>query len=353
MFLRRLTCLGLLACCASLAAAAEPLVYEGDAGPGVGKHLVFLAGDHEYRSEETLPALARVLAKRHGFRCTVLFTLDPESGDILPGSNHMPGTEALADADLMVIFLRFQDFPPEQMQPIVDYLDRAGPVVGLRTATHAFNIPRESQFARFDHTFPGDEFRGGFGRQVLGETWVSHYGQNHVMSTRLDLVPEQASHPVLRGVSDAWVEAGGYWVDPMPDSTVLAMAQPLQGMTPDAPPAEGKDPCPGAWVRSYQNAAGDSGRVFTTTYGASEDLRNEGFRRMMVNACFWAAGLEDAIAADADVDLVGPYAPTTFRFSGHRAGVKPSDLAGWESSIPPEDAPVFQPPRRRGRRGAQ
>ncbi|MEZ6067512.1 MAG: hypothetical protein R3B90_17790 [Planctomycetaceae bacterium] len=126
---------------------AQPLVYEGTAGPGVGKHIVFLAGDHEYRSEESLPALARILAKHHGFKCTVLFSLDPKTGELLPGSSQMPGTEALESADLMVIFLRFQDFPAEQMQPIVDYLDRAGPVVGLRTSTHAFKIPKESQFA--------------------------------------------------------------------------------------------------------------------------------------------------------------------------------------------------------------
>jgi hypothetical protein len=113
-------------------ALADPLVYEGSGkGAGQGKHIVFLAGDHEYRSEETLPALARILAQHHGFKCTVLFTVDPSSGEIIPGCNHLPGTEALQSADLMVIFLRFQDLPKTQMQPIVDYLDRAGPVVGL------------------------------------------------------------------------------------------------------------------------------------------------------------------------------------------------------------------------------
>ena len=56
--------------------AGEPLVYKGESGLGKGKHIVFLAGDHEYRSEETLPALARILAKHHGFKCTVLFSVD-------------------------------------------------------------------------------------------------------------------------------------------------------------------------------------------------------------------------------------------------------------------------------------
>jgi type 1 glutamine amidotransferase len=314
---------------------AADLVYEGTGGPGHGKHLVFLAGDHEYRSEETLPALARILAKHHGFKCTVLFTVDPKSGEIAPGSSHMPGLDALKTADLMVIFLRFQDFPKEQMQHIVDYLDRAGPVVGLRTSTHAFKIPKDSAFARFDTNYPGAEFEKGFGRQVLGETWVGHYGKNHVMSTRLDVVAQQKSHPILRGVSKPWVQAGGYWADPMPDSTVLALAQPLNGMTPDSPPAEGKQPCPGAWVRSYRNRAGKSARVFTSTYGASEDILNDDYRRMLVNACFWTCGLEDKIAADAAIEFVGKYQPTTFGFGGHRRGVKPSDLIGWESPILP------------------
>ncbi|TWU56380.1 Trehalose utilization [Rubripirellula tenax] len=317
-----------------------PLVYQGESGPGAGKHIVFLAGDHEYRSEEALPALARIMAKHHGFKCTVLFNVDADTGFIHPGNNNMPHTDVIKDADLLVFGLRFQNFPAQQMQPIVDYLQRGGPVVGTRTSTHAFNIPKDSQFARFDHKYAGEEMKGGFGRQVLGETWVSHYGKNHVMSTRLDIVPEQAEHPIMRGVKDPWVEAGGYWVDPAPNSTVLALAQPLQGMTPDSPPAEGKDPCPGVWIRDYQIDGGEKGLAFTTTYGASEDFRNDGFRRMMVNGCLWAIGSEDAIRADLNTDLVGPYHPSTFSFKGYRRGVKPLDMAGWDTPIMDPEKPT-------------
>ena len=70
-----LTFIGLVA--SAFPAFAAPLVFEGTEGPGKGKHIVFLAGDHEYRSEESLPALARLLAKHHGFKCTVLFNIDP------------------------------------------------------------------------------------------------------------------------------------------------------------------------------------------------------------------------------------------------------------------------------------
>ncbi|QDT06846.1 Trehalose utilization [Rubripirellula lacrimiformis] len=310
-----------------------PLVYQGESGPGAGRHIVFLAGDHEYRSEEALPAMARVMAKNLGFKCTVLFNVDPETGFIHPGNSNMPHTDVIETADLLVFGLRFQNFPAEQMQPIVDYLERGGPVVGTRTSTHAFKIPANSAFARFDHQYRGEEMKGGFGRQILGETWVSHYGKNHVMSTRLDIVPEQADHPILRGVKNPWVEAGGYWVDPMPGSLVLANAQPLDGMTPDSPPAKDKSPCPGVWVRTYTGKDDQSGRVFTTTYGASEDLRNDGFRRMLINGSMWAMGMEDAITGDLNVDLVGPYHPSTFRFNGFRRGVRPLDLAGWDTPI--------------------
>lgn len=323
----------------------RPLVYQGSDGVGAGKHIVFLAGDHEYRSEEMLPALARILAKHHGLKCTVLFNLDPQTGMIVPGNSHMPHTDTVATADLLVFGLRFQNFPAEQMQPIVDYLDRGGPVVGTRTSTHAFKIPSDSPFARFDHQYKGDEMKGGFGRQILGETWAGHYGKNHVMSTRLEIVPEQADHPILRGVKQPWVEAGGYWTDPMTDSVVLANAQPLQGMKQDSPPAADKSPCPGAWVRSYRSASGKPGRVFTTTYGASEDLRNDGFRRMMVNGCLWALGLEDQITPELEIALVGPYNPATFRFGGHRQEVKPSDLAGWDTPIMDTSKPIR--PRKR------
>lgn len=323
---------------------AEPLVYVDPEveGIGTGKHIVFLAGDHEYRSEETSPALARILAKRFGFKCTVLFNVD-KNGHIEPGNNNMPGMEALDSADLAVFGLRFQNFPKEQMQHIVDYLDRGGPVIGLRTSTHAFKIPKDSEFARFDFRYPGEEFKDGFGRQILGETWAGHYGQNHVKSTRHLIVEDSKDHPILRGVTNPWAQCGGYWTDPMPDSVVLTESQPLMSMKKDGDPDPEKKPCPGAWMRTYKSKSGTEGRVFTTTSGASEDILDDDFRRMLVNACLWTVGLEERITADADINFVGPYHPATFNFSGYRLGVKPQDLAGW-------DTPIMDPDKKIGKR---
>ncbi|MEQ9068714.1 MAG: ThuA domain-containing protein, partial [Gimesia chilikensis] len=314
-------------------ASAGPLVYEGTEGPGKGKHIVFLAGDHEYRSEESLPELARILAKRHGFKCTVLFNIDPETGEIVAGNSNIPGMEALKTADLAVVFLRFQNLPKEQMQHLDDYLKRGGPVVGMRTATHAFNMPESAPFSKYSYQSKDKNYEKGFGHQVLGQTWVGHYGTNHKQSTRITIIDDKKQHPILRGVKDIWVQAGGYVGKPI-DGEVLTMAQPLNGMQPDSPADETKPPMPSEWTRTYTSASGKKGRVFTTLYGTPEDLLNDGYRRMLVNACYWALGMEDAIKADANVDFVGPFEPNTFGFGTYAHGIKPEAYAGFKSPIP-------------------
>ena len=307
------------------------VVYEGTDGPGVGKHIVLIAGDHEYRSEEIMPAMARILAKNLGFKCSVFFTLDDE-GFIEPGSSNIAGLDALDTADLLIVGLRFQDFSAEEMQHVVDYLDRGGPVLGIRTSTHAFRIA-EGPFVKYTWDYAGEEYDGGFGRQVLGETWVGHYGTNHEQSSRILPGEDQATHPIMHGVSDVHVQSGGYRADPMPGSIVLGIGQVLNGMDADSPPDPEKELLPVAWLRTYEGANGRQGRAFTTTHGASEDFLNPGFRRMLVNAALWALGLEDSIKADIEVSLVGPYNPVPFGFDSYRRGVKPADLAGWETPI--------------------
>jgi type 1 glutamine amidotransferase len=326
---------GVIALAAQTPANPHLVVYKGDTGPGAGKHIVWLAGDEEYRSEESLPALARIMARHYGFTSSVFLTIDSDTGFINPDRSTMAGLSALKDADLLVVFLRFRDFPDAEMQHIDDYLARGGPVVGFRTATHAFQIRRpDAKFLKYTWNNKDPEFTGGFGRQILGETWVSHYGTNHKQSSTLVLAPDQAAHPILRGVKDVWVQSGGYTAAPIEGSTVLATGRILNGMTPDAPPAPDKQEMPVAWYRSYANASSKPGRVFTTTHGASQDLLNDGFRRLSVNAVLWAAGLESSIQPSGPIGFVGPFTPSRFAFKGFVRGVKPADLAGWDSPIP-------------------
>lgn len=313
------------------------VVYRGEQGPGLGKNIVFISTDHEYRGEESLPALARILAKRYGFTCTVIWGLD-ENDYIHPGSSNLKGLKVLEEADLMVIFTRFSDFIDEEMQHIDNYLERGGPVIGLRTSTHAFKNKGHENWEHYGYSYEGDRkaWHGGFGKVILGETWVGHYGRNHKQASKLILDENQKEHPILRGVHDAWAQCGGYKAYPEKmNSTVLARGRILNGMTPDSEPDLTKEELPVAWIRQYKLESGASGQVFTTTHGASEDLLSDGFRRMIINAALWSVGLEKEIKEDNNIDFVGPYHPTTFNFSGYKAHVKPSDLAGFESLIMP------------------
>jgi type 1 glutamine amidotransferase len=287
-------------------ASAENLILDGGKGPGAGKTIVLIAGDQEYRSEESIPALAKILATHHGFKCIVLFSTNKQTGAIDPSVvDNVPGLEALRKADLLVLFARFLELPDDQMKEIVDYAEAGRPIIGLRTATHPFNyrVHRDSPYAKY--SWNSKEFPGGFGRQIMGETWVSHWGAHKKQSTRGVVVEGMERHPILRGVKDVWGPSDVYGITTLSgDSQPLLMGQVLNGMTPDSAPDTSKRMMPIAWVKSYKG-----GRIFDTTMGHPGDFQNEGFRRMVVNACYWGAGLEKKISAKSSVELVGAYQP--------------------------------------------
>lgn len=311
--------------------AAEWVVYEGKDGPGRGKHIVFLTGDEEYRSEEGMPMLAKILAVRHGFKCTVLFSINPTNGTIDPIiRDNIPGMEALDTADLCVVNLRFRELPDAQMKHFVDYLNSGKPIIGLRTSTHAFSYDnnKASAYAKFD--WRNKEWRGGFGQQVLGETWINHHGVHNKESARGVIVEAFKNHPILRGVDDIWGPSDVYGVVNLPaNAKVLVQGQVLTGMKPTDPPVAGKknDPMmPLVWVRDYTGETGKTSQIVTTTMGAAVDLESDGLRRLLVNACYWTLGLESKIPAKADVNYVDEFKPTWFGFGTHQKGVKPADL---------------------------
>ncbi len=318
---------------AGAVAQEDRVVYEGKGGPGQGKHVVLVSGDEEYRSEELMPQLGKILAAHHGFKCTVLFAVNKASGEIDPVvTDNIPGLETLDKADLMVIAARFRNLPDEQMKHVDDYLNSGRPVIGLRTATHAFNFKGASAYAKWGFNSKAQGFEGGFGRQVLGETWINHHGSHGKESTRGVVAEDAKGHPVVKGCEDIWGPTDVYTVRlPLPgDSKPLVMGQVLEGMNPTDRPVAGKknEPMmPVAWIKTYTGSSGKKSQVFTTTMGDSQDFKSEGVRRLLVNACYWATGLEDKIAARAKVDLVGTYTPLPFKFGGHRKGVKPSEHA--------------------------
>lgn len=311
----------------SFAEENQWLEFPGAAGkPGSGKRVVLVAGDEEYRSEELMPQLAKILAQQHGFDCTVLFSIDPKSGEINPNqSDNIPGLHRLKGANLMIIATRFRALPDDQMAHIVDYVEGGNPVIGLRTATHAFNIPAQSTYAKYGWNYQGDDYKQGFGRQVLGETWIAHHGKHGSESTR-GIVADQ-SHKIATGIKDGdvWGPTDVYTVRlPLPEgSHLIFRGAILTGMKPDDEVVKDNrnDPMmPLAWTRSYKG-----GRVFATTMGAATDFTSQGVRRMIVNATYWCTGLEAAITPDLQIDLVGDFNPTRFGFNAFVKGKRPAD----------------------------
>ncbi|TWT31845.1 ThuA domain-containing protein [Blastopirellula retiformator] len=315
---------------ATSSSAADPwVVYPGGEGPGAGKHIVLVSGDDEYRSEEMLPALGKILSQRHGFKCTVLFPIDPKSGEIVPThQTNIPGTKALADADLMIMLTRFRNLPKEQMEPILDYVKSGKPIIALRTSTHAFNFPKDSPYAKYTFNAGGD-FKGGFGRQILGETWVNHHGHHGRESTRGVINPAMKDHPILRGVTDIWGPTDVYGITKLPETAeVLVNGQVLNGMEPNDPPVEGKknDPMmPIIWLNKYTGENGVVTPSLTSTFGSAVDFESEDYRRLLVNASYYFTGLADKIDGKANVELVGEYEPTFFGFGKFKTGTTPAD----------------------------
>ena len=325
--------------------ATAPLVYEGADGIGKGKHIVFIANDHEYRSEQTCPALAKILAKHHGFRCTVLFGVDKD-GSIKAGAKSTPGMEALKDADMLFFFTRFMNLPDSQVDLLVDYFERGGPAVGVRTSTHCFN-GQKGKWKKLNYNYKGDDYAGGFGHQIFGNTWdkgkgQSHYGSNHVMGSRITPVKEASVHPILKGVKQIHAYSGAYKSQPPADATQLLEVQVLNTFDPSDDINTERAPVNAGWARdSYTAPSGEKkdARVVYASFGASEDLLSEDGRRFLLNACLWAGGWEGSITADLNVDIVGVFEPTAYGNGSFEClGVKPQDLAGWDSQIMPESA---------------
>ena len=316
-------------CLASPYASAREdwVVYDGFKGPGVGKHIVFVTGDEEYRSEEAMPVMAKILAVHYGFKCTVLFAIDNKTGQIDPDVlDNIPGLEELETADLMVLFTRMRALPDEQMKHIIDYTNSGKPIIGVRTATHAFRYKGDSKSKYFKYGRGTDDFKGGYGRQVLGETWVSHHGDHGSESTRGVIADDMKNHPIVKGCEDIWGPTDVYEVGTLTgDSKPVIMGKVLSGMKPDSKPNNDKEILPVAWIKSYTGDKGKKSRVFTTTMGAAPDFESEGLRRLFVNACYWCLEMEDDIPRRAKVDLVGKFKPSFFGFGDFKKGLKPAE----------------------------
>ncbi len=305
-----------------LQARQDHIVYEGKSGPGNGKHLVFLTGDEEYRGEEGLPMMAKILSQRHGFKCTVLFSLN-DKGEIDPNNQKsLTHPEALDTADAIIMLLRFRTWDDATYKHFDNACNRGVPIIGLRTSTHAFRGKL-----------------GGFGKRVLGEGWVSHWGGHKREACRGVVEPSEKNNPIFNGVIDVFADSDVYEAYPVQDAKILMRGLVLENMKPDSKPSTRtkknrklkkesgiNDPAmPVAWTRNYKWPSGKTSKIFCSTMGAATDLQSEGLRRLIVNAVY--AGLEIEVPKKANVDYVDPYKPLFYGFNSFRRGIKPADHA--------------------------
>ncbi|MFN3996973.1 ThuA domain-containing protein [Algoriphagus sp.] len=308
------------------------LQFEGKEGPGKGKHIVLVAGDDEYRSEESMPMLGKILADRYGFKTTVLFPIHPGSGDIVPNyQNNILGLEHLESADLMIMLIRFRELPDEQSRYIENFLKAGKPIIGLRTSTHGFAYSKNmnSPYAKWAFNSKAEGWERGFGQRIFGETWVNHHGIHAKEGTRalIDGVKQMNDHPVLRGVKDIWGPSDVYGIKNLPkEADVLIYGQSTAGMDDKAPLMFEKSVMPIAWTKPYQIEGGKQGTAFASTMGASLDFQSADLRRLVINASFWLLGMQDTITPDLNVDYIGEYKPTNFGFDTFRKGMRVSDF---------------------------
>jgi hypothetical protein len=319
---------------ASTEKPAKWLEYKGKKGlPGNGKHVVLIAADQEYRSEQSMPMIARVLAERHGFDTTVLFALNKD-GLVDPTQkikwedqsviHNIPGLEKLADADLMILFSRLITLPDKQLQHFYQYLDSGNPIMAFRTANHGF--------IGFDYMKDGK--RINFGDDVLGGSFRGHHGRWHQDSTLGTVIDEARNHPIVQGIDTLWGPTDVYRTYPEGESlpkncTALFMGQPQMTRVEGSGTNPDLIPLPVVWVKNWTGRTGKSARVFHSTMGSGKDFEDADVRRLAVNAAYWCLGLEDQINPKSNVDPIGNYTPLVSGFHYEKLGVRPRPIGDY------------------------
>ena len=307
----------ILACLVPVVALAEEkwLEFKGKEGPGKGKHIVLVSGDEEYRTEESMPMLAKILSHHHGFDTTVLFSWSKDGSYLDPNNGAgIIGWEKLDSADLMIIGTRFRAFTEETVEHLGAFLNKGKPVIGFRTATHAFNGKGKM----------GSIGAGEWGLKILGERWVNHHGGHKRQGTRGVIEKGREDHPILNAVAEVFGPSDVYGVRHLTDKdTILLRGAVTETLDPKSKAVEGakNDPMmPLAWLHSYQSPDGQTtGRSFCTTMGASVDFVNEDLRRLIVNASYHL--LDFKVPEKAKVDFVDPFYPSFYGFWGGKNAV--------------------------------
>ncbi len=217
------------------------------AAPAKAPTIVLISGEYEYKSAETLPGLKTRLETALGAKCIYL--------QRKPGTNvhDIPGLEALDTADLAIFYIRRMVLPEDQIARVKQYAASGKPIIGLRTASHAFENWKE------------------WDREVLGGNYQNHH--NNKLATTIRVLPEAAAHPILKGVAKEFASPGSlYRNSPLPPGSKVLLMGAVEGK-----PAE-----PVAWTHRYHSTS-----VFYTSLGHPDEFGTENFDRLLLNAIQW------------------------------------------------------------------
>ena len=251
------------------------LLIEGSAGAEEKKpHAVLVVGTLHYSPELTMPLLAKEL-ERFGFRTTVVMGQgNPENKT----ENVLPGIKALNDADVAIFFTRFLKLPDEEWKPIEDYIKSGKPVIGLRTANHAFKYPK-------DH--PRYDWNDDFGRRALGTPYIVHQGG----TTNIKVTLENANHPIMANVAKTkWVSPGTLYLARLEKGCLPLITGSGKGRARLVKKRFGeiqvKEFETATVAFAWENEWG--GKAFYTSLGHPGDFAEESFTRMLLNSVCWA-----------------------------------------------------------------
>jgi hypothetical protein len=298
------------------------------------KKIVLIAGDDEYRSEETMPMLAKILSQYHGFDCDVLFSVAAD-GLVDPiAYESLTHPESLDQADLIILCTRFRIWNETILQKFAAALDRATPIIALRTSTHAFHkIPASSPYEQWNWNHSS----GGFGKKYLGESWLSHWGVHKGQSCKALPESTQLQHPILKDVLPIFTASDVYEAAPPNDATILMRGEVLSTMSPFSPPAQdlkkrksdnleqpvNSPMMPICWTREISSNNGKTQRIVTCTMGAATDFMDPSLRRLILNSAYWSLQLNPPTPFVSDPKEF--FSPTFFGFKTFIKGKKPAD----------------------------
>ncbi len=273
----------------------------------LGPHIVFVIGDDEYRSEESMPMLAKILQRELDAKISLCYSVNKE-GYIDPScQSHIDNLEALKTADLMVMFTRFRALPDEELKLILDYVESGKPIVGFRTSTHALLYKDDKSKEYYNNDWPA---------KIFGQQWITHHGHFDDGAKPLTQVSIlKSGHAILSGIKPfdafSWLYHvdGGDWTL-QGDCTKLLLGKALKtnhGNELHKYPLTN----PVAWTKTYTGTSGIKARVFFTTLGHPYDFKNENMRRLAVQGIFWALGKEGDIPTKGiNAATVGGYNPS-------------------------------------------